>query len=93
MFHLRETYMAATPSELNTTDFPNITSSRHSRSWVVGNLGAALDFNDEQERESDGASNVQERDGTYGRVETPIVSNNPLWDGLAAEMERHPSDV
>ena len=80
--------MTASSSELNTTDFPNIASFRHSRSWVVGNLGAALDFSDEQERESDGASKVQEWEGTYEILETPILSHNPLWDGLAAEMER-----
>ena len=85
--------MTASSSELNTTDFLNVTSFRHSRSWVVGNLGAALDFSDEREREGDGPSKVQEWDVTYERLETPILSHNPLWDGLAAEMERLPPGV
>ena len=92
MFRLRETYMTASSSELNTTDFPNIASVRHSRSWVVGNLGAALDVSDEQEREeSDEVSEAQAWNESQERLIPSIVSHNPLWEGLAAGLERPPA--
>ncbi|KAF7789661.1 hypothetical protein EIP86_000607 [Pleurotus ostreatoroseus] len=84
--------MAASPSELNTTDFPNIASVRHSRSWVVGNLGAALDVSDEQEREeSDEVPEAQGWNESQERLIPSIVSHNPLWEGLAAGLERPPA--
>ena len=85
--------MASSPSELNTSDLPNVMSSHHSRSWVVGNLGAALDPCDDgpEREESEEVSEAQAWNESQERLIPSAVSQNPLWDGLAAGLAKSPA--
>lgn len=87
MFHLRESYLATcSPSEFDTMRLSGVVSA-HYANRLVGNLGAALDFGDDENPTVSHSVHVPDGDDEALELRTPQISHNPLWDGLAPNVE------
>lgn len=93
MLHLRESYLATcSPSQVDTLKLSErVVSVRHANR-LVGNLGAALDFSGDEDPSPAVLRSVHVPartwdDGVLEEPRTPQISHNPLWDGLAPNIE------
>lgn len=91
MLHLRESYLATcSPSEVDTVRLSRVVSVRYAANRLVGNLGAALDFSADENPTVLRSLHVPAWGDGHGILEelrTPQISHNPLWDGLAPNVE------